>query len=1065
MLGPLEVRTGAGPPVPVGGALLRTLLILLALEPGQVVPTSRLVDGLWEERVPSGAGNALQALVSRLRRAVPELVVTARPAGYQLDLDPGDTDIGRFERLAAAGHARLRDDPAAAAAILTEALALWRGPALADVADAGFARAPIARLDELRLTALQDRIDADLLLGPPASLIAELEGLVAAHPLREPLVARLMRALSGAGRPGAALAAYEQARARLADQLGADPSAELAALHLEILRADGAAEPAQASRGSNLRAELTSFVGRDRELVEVGRLLRDHRLTTLTGPGGAGKTRLAVEAAGAQVGTAPDGVWLVELAPVSDPGEVAPAVLAALGLREQALVRGARAVPAPEAAMPPVDRLVAALATKQALLVLDNCEHLVATAADLAYRLLGACPRIRVLATSREPLNITGETLYPVGSLALPPEGGSPQTLRGYASVQLLVQRARAVRPGFAVDAGNADAVARVCRALDGMPLAIELAAARLRTLSPEQLAARLDDRFRLLTGGSRTALPRHQTLRAVVDWSWDLLDDAERALWRRFSAFAGGATLEAVEAVCAGGPVAADAVLDLLAALVDKSLLAVRHGPDGPRYRMLEIIKAYGQERLGEAGEADAVRVAHGAYFQRFAEEAAQPLLRGEQLPWLARLADDQDNLNMAVRNAIEAGDADTALALVGALGWYWFLRGYKKEGTDLIGAALAVPGEASDERRAVGYAVGALLAIDGATEGSIPLDWFTRSAEYVARLSTVEVPLLRLVGPLRVVFDLAERGEWDAPPINTVLDKAVEDPDPWLGATARLLRGHMTLNFGVRHGDADADFRAAYEIYRDLGERWGMATTLASLATQANWRGDYAMAASHHERALALMTELDAQEDIVQFRAQLARERWLLGDRERGRAEAARARREAEGLGMPELQAWVTFATSDLARLDGDLAAARADLIAAQRLRTAFRGAPQYTALVASGLGYVAGAEGDLAAARRYHAEAFAAAKLSVDGPVVASVLVGLADLALREGEAARAATLLGASVAIRGMPDKSLLDAARIEAEARAALGDAGFDEAFGGGRATNLSTVDSVVTSAS
>src|SRR5262245_5505764 len=262
MLGPLEVRTGGGSVVEIGGARLRALLILLALEPGQVVTTSRLVDALWEQRVPAGAGNALQALVSRLRRAVPEIEVTARPAGYQLILDPEATDVGRFERLAAAGRARLRDDPAAAAEILGEALALWRGPALADVAEAEFARGPVARLDELRLAALQDRIDADLRTGPPDALVAELEGLVAAHPLREPLVARLMRALSAAGRPGAALEAYEQARSRLADQLGADPSAELTALHLTILRADGAAappEPGLAARpGTNLRAELTS---------------------------------------------------------------------------------------------------------------------------------------------------------------------------------------------------------------------------------------------------------------------------------------------------------------------------------------------------------------------------------------------------------------------------------------------------------------------------------------------------------------------------------------------------------------------------------------------------------------------------------------------------------------------------------------------------------------------------------------------------------------------------------------------------------------------------------------
>ena len=466
--------------------------------------------------------------------------------------------------------------------MLREALALWRGPALADVAEAGYAQVVIARLDELRLAALQDRIDADLRLGVTAPLVAELEGLVVEHPLREPLVGRLMRALQAAGRPGAALTAYDQARTRLVEQLGIEPSAGLAALHLAILRADDdrhgerhadgvragqhqpgdhhaakaraatesdrAAAGAQSQAmtadhdgtagqpGTNLRAELTSFVGRDAELRQVAGLVGAHRLTTLTGPGGAGKTRLAVEAARAELGAMPDGVWLVELAPVTDPAEVAPTVLATLGLRDRALLRGGRQVPAPDTAADPLARLAAALSGKQALLVLDNCEHLVAAAAVLADRVLGACPKVRIIATSREPLNITGEVLWPVRPLTLPPAGQAPDpaALTGYASVQLLAQRARAVCPGFEVNPANAADVARICRALDGMPLAIEVAAARLRSMSPEQVAARLDDRFRLLTGGSRTALPRHQTLRAVVGWSWDLLDDAERALARK---------------------------------------------------------------------------------------------------------------------------------------------------------------------------------------------------------------------------------------------------------------------------------------------------------------------------------------------------------------------------------------------------------------------------------------------------------------------------------------------------------------------------------------------------
>ena len=333
MLGALEVRAASGEVLGVGGARLRALLIMLALRPGQLVPASQLIDGLWADQAPAGAANALQALVSRLRRALPEAVIESRPAGYQLRLDPGATDIVRFEELAAAGRAQLSADPAGAAATLRRALGLWRGPALAEVAETEFGRAVIARLDELRLLATENRIEADLRTGVNAPLVPELEGLVIAYPMREPLAGLLMRALHASGRRGAALEVYEQTRKRLAEQLGVDPSAELAALHLEILRD----EPAP-NHHTNLRAELTSFVGRDTELAHVATLLRAHRLITVTGPGGAGKTRLAVEAARAELNAMPDGVWLVELAPVTDPAEVTSAVLAALGLREQALL-------------------------------------------------------------------------------------------------------------------------------------------------------------------------------------------------------------------------------------------------------------------------------------------------------------------------------------------------------------------------------------------------------------------------------------------------------------------------------------------------------------------------------------------------------------------------------------------------------------------------------------------------------------------------------------------------------------------------------------------------------
>jgi predicted ATPase/DNA-binding SARP family transcriptional activator len=1113
MLGPLEVRTGPDPAdgtvVEVGGARLRALLIMLALHPGRLVTSGQLIDGLWADETPAGAANALQALVSRLRRAVPEAAIESRPTGYQLRLDPRCTDVVRFEELAAAGRAQLDEDPAAAAATLREALALWRGPALADVAETDFGRAAIARLDELRLITLEHRVDAELRAGPPASLVAELEGLVIAYPMRETLAARLMRALRHSGQRGAALEAYEQTRRRLVEQLGVQPSPELAALHLEILRADelpparparqANPEPARPAdpesspardrreNPSNLRAELTSFVGRDAELTQVAELLAAYRLVTLTGPGGAGKTRLAVEAARAELSATADGVWLVELAQVTDPAEVASAVLGVLGLREQALLRAGRTASSLAAAADEqadaLGRLLAALAARQALLILDNCEHLVAAAADLAGRILAAGPRMRILATSREPLAITGEALWTVGPLTLPPQGvlggGQPPNERGdpggrppglaledYASVRLLAQRARAVLPGFEVTQANAPAVARICRALDGMPLAIELAAARLRTMAPEQVAARLDDRFQLLTGGSRTAVPRHQTLRAVVDWSWDLLDDAERTLWRRFSVFTGGATLEAAEQVCAGpapgqAGLAAGQVLDLLTALADKSLLTVRHGPDGARYRMLEIIRAYGQERLAEAGERDALREAHARYFTGLAEAGEHHLRGAEQLDWLRRLADDQDNVHAAIRAAVAAGDRRTAVGLAAAFGWYWWLRSMKVEGADLIAEVLEVPGGGQpltardEERLAVAYAVGALLAVETPRKDRAEA-WFARAAELSAAIPDPTDPVLRVVGPVGAYFGAFMTGSGPVPP--DVFDDVVADPEPWVSAAARVLRGHVTVNYGHRHAQAEEDFLVSAGTFEALGDQWGRATAVGGLAMLASMRGEHAVAAGHYRQAAGLAAELGSTEDELGLRLFGAYERWLLGEREAATAELAAVQHSAERAGLPQVLALAAYTAGDMARLEGRHDAARAELLRAVELTGSVSMERHMYAKVASGLGYLAGAAGDLAAARGWHAEALAAARLTADAPVIGAVLIGLADLALYEAEPGRAAELLGASLAIRGTTDRSVeKDEKRVAGQARAVLGDARFQDAYQRGTRVTMDTM--------
>jgi predicted ATPase/DNA-binding SARP family transcriptional activator len=1213
MLGSVEVRDGADRVVEVSGARLRALLALLALRPGQVVPAGYLIDSLWESSAPAGAVNALQALVSRLRRVLPDDAIVSRPGGYQLTLDRDCVDVFQFELLAGRGRALLAGgDPASAAAVLREALELWRGPALADAGESESVRASAVRLEELRLAAIEARIDAELLLGSPGSappLVAEVEGLLAADPLRETLAGLLMRALAAAGRRGAALEVYERVRERLADELGADPSAELAAVHLEMLRAGenrgappagdgsgwggrspgGAGARGQSGGGltagnggadgttwsgggassggearTNLRAELTSFVGREADLATVGALLREHRLVTLTGPGGAGKTRLAVEAARSalaeSVGRAVDGrgaaggdaagggaaggdaagggaagggvagggksaggalsggVWVAELASVSDPGEVAPTVLGAFGLREQALIYPGRTIAGGGdgvrgADADALDRLVGALAGRRALLVLDNCEHLVAAAAMLADRVLAGCPGMRILATSREALNINGETLWPVGPLELPPDravapdrlapdrmaadwaapgsgagasgsgagGGVPggatagaaAGVRSYASVALFEERARAVSPGFLVTAANAGAVQRICRALDGMPLAIELAAARMRSMTAEQVAARLDDRFRLLTGGSRTALPRHQTLRAVVDWSWDLLDDGERALLRRLSVFAGGCTLGAAEQVCAGDPVTGEDVFDLIAALVDKSLLIVRQTEDGPRYRMLEIIRAYGRERLAEAGEAEALRRGHAAYFLRQAEGSQEPLLRADQLDWLRRLAAEQDNLHAAVRGAVAARDAGTAAGLVGGVGLYWWLRSLREEGGDLAMETLGLIEELTDaerseafgdgvalDRLAMAYAIGGMLTFDS-PRGELAVGWLLTADSLVPGIvdSTGGEgnPLLRLTAPL------ARLVSGEAATFPEAFDDAAASSHPWVGAMARVLRGQVELNIGAVD-TAEADFHAAADAFAELGERWGTGISLTNLASLAVWRGEYAAAVSYHDRAIALVTELGSVEDEIEARLNLARDLWLAGgaERERSRVELAAALRGAEELGWPEALANAAYTAGDLARLDGDFETARMYLERADDMAKRPGLAGQLAALIASSLGYLAAETGDLPAARGHHDRAAQAALRSHDGPNIAQVLVGLADLALCEGDPERAATLLGASEGVRGTRDRSISDEFQLADRVRGAMTSADWDGAFQRGRAVTLATLDTVLT---
>lgn len=812
MLGPFEVRMDDGALADVPGARLRGLLIALALEPGRVVPKATLIDWIWGEHPPSEAANALQRLVSRLRRALPDGSVEGQAGGYRLAVDPDAVDAVRFERLL--GQARGGAD-SRRARLLREALALWRGAAMQDVALQGSAAfdAAVTRLEEVRLAAMEDRFEAEIRLGHGAELVTELTDVVAAHPVRERLVAALMRALSSAGRNAEALAVYQRTREALADALGADPAPELSALHVALLR--GELGPQEESRKTNLRAELTSFVGKDTDVAAVGKLIGEHRLATLIGPGGSGKTRLATETARTLLGDMPDGAWLVELAAIGTDGDVAQATLDALGLRDALLGETPNAEP--------MDRLIAAMREREALLVLDNCEHVIESAAAFAHRVLGECRRLRVLATSREPLGITGEALWPVEPLALPERDAGPGETASAPAVRLLRDRASAVRSDLAADAPTLSTMMRICRALDGMPLAIELAAARLRTMSVDQLANRLDDRFRLLTGGSRTALPRHRTLRAMVDWSWELLTDAERMVLRRLSVFSGGASLEAAERVCAGDAVEREQVLELLTALAEKSLL-VAGGDSAPRYRMLGTIKEYAAHRLAEAGESDLARQAHLAYFTELTETAEPQLRRAEQLEWLARLEREHDNISAAMRGAIAAGEAQGAMRLAAAAGWYWWFGGHRAEGFELVTAAAETPGEVTDGIRATVYFLVANFMTSGRSDAHNAEEWI-HQAYRLSQRGQHGNPLLGLVVPLERMLQ-----EPDA--FLPAWEPLLDNDDPWVRAMARLHLGKMRIMLGQGARDADAYLEMALAEFRTLGERYGISFALTTLA-----------------------------------------------------------------------------------------------------------------------------------------------------------------------------------------------------------------------------------------
>jgi predicted ATPase/DNA-binding SARP family transcriptional activator len=823
LLGPLEV-CHEGRPLALGGPKQRALLAILLIHANQAVSTDRLIDDLWGEKPPDTADNTLQVYVANLRkllqpdrpRGARSDVLLTRPPGYLLRVGDDEFNVLRFQALVEDGRRSLDADPRVAAARLRAGLALCRGPALADFAFEPFAAAEATRLEELRMSALENRIDADLALGAHAAVVAELEGLVTVHPLRERLRAQLMLALYRCGRQAEACRVYDAARAALVEDMGIDPGPHLQGLLKAILNHDPALAAPRPSSSHvmpsaggpadsavhNLPVELTSFIGRECELEEVNRLLRSRRLVTLTGAGGSGKTRLALRVAADVLGDYPAGVWLVELAPLADPGLVPRAVGAALGIREE-----------PGRTM--TEALVERLPAQRLLLLLDNCEHLVEPCAELAHALLSAGTELRILATSREALNVPGELAWRVPPLSLPePDTTSPPAaLADYAAIRLYVERAAAVRPGFVLDYDNAGAVTAICRRLDGIPLAIELAAARVRTMSPQEILQRLDHSFELLTGGARTARPRQQTLRATVDWSHDLLSLSEQVLFRRLAVFAGGFGLADAERVCADQELADGAVLDLLDHLVDKSLVLAEPGAAGStRYRLLETLREYASERLQAAGEEVALRSRHLAHFLDLVEATHQHKMVSGSDAGLPVLTLNQDNLRAALGWGREA-DALRTLRMSTGLLDFW-LSNDLAEGRRWLEESLAQVTERTPERARGLLAAGALANVQRL---------YDEARRYLEESLAISVEL----GD--------RRGEAWARTTLGQLCWAIED-----------------------HGGGRAQLERSIPMHEELGDRFGLARALIHLGSALSIPGGDAEGRCHLERGVAMAEEL---------------------------------------------------------------------------------------------------------------------------------------------------------------------------------------------------------------
>jgi predicted ATPase/DNA-binding SARP family transcriptional activator len=892
VLGPLEVVV-EGESARLGGPRPRAVLGVLLAHAGRAVSVERLIEQVWGDAPPPTASSALQVHLSALRKIIGERLVTAA-SGYLLGAAKTEVDALRFEAMVTAARRHLTDHPDRAATELAIALSLWRGEPYAGVPTGSDVEAARRRLTELRLSVVEDRLDAELTLGRHAQVVSELAGLVVDHPMRERLARLYLLALYRCGRTANALAAYATYADRLRRELGVEPGEELKALHRAIQRGDPTidtpvAVPTPASR----------FIGRRHELEALAAKLGETRLLTITGMGGVGKSRLALELIRDTAADHPDGVHLVELAALAAGSAIDDRVAAALNVR-------------PSAGEPIADVLAARLRTARALLVLDNCEHVIDSAAKLAAELLSQSSGLRILATSRESLGIQGETVWPLAGLDVPGETATDAAAARTEAIRLLGDRGAAARPGFVISADNVAVATRLTRQLDGLPLAIELAAAQLRVLSLDEVAHRLDRRLELADARSRTTPERHRTMRAAIDRSYLLLAPEEQTQFARLAVFTGSFSLAAAEQV-------AGASAAVLGRLVDQSMLVADPQLDGTRFRLLELIREYALERLEEAGEADDRRRRHAAWYAEFA--AAHEAYGGpDHADLVRRLGVDEENLRAALNWSVgRGGDPELGLRIASPLWWYWWTRGLMTEGRAWLKRGLELLDPAPSALRCVALRTLSSLSRNSgdytearkvggeclAVAGELADEWAMSSALMGLCVTAVaQRDFEAALGFAEECRRLAER-TGNRRRLGALLNSA--------GIALRCL-GRMA--------EANEHFIEALEIFTTLDDRRGAAAAYCNLGFVARHAGDVVQARRHYRRSLALYREMGLVEGQLDDLDALALLEIAEGRPAAGVRLLAIADRELRRLGVTQ------FVPDELAARAAGWAAARAAL-----------------------------------------------------------------------------------------------------------------------------------------